>query len=276
MRGNNILKRLTSTVLITAVALAFSITIGADDSYAASGGKTYYLPTNVYMEETGVSKDEVTFDELSVDKIKYDKYGNVTSLYFGGIPYKFKIKYKNKKGLIKSVTAKTEGKTIKKTYDKKGRLKTVKTPKATYKYQLGKKNTIKKVTKKGKTFYNVKSIKFHKNGFAKKVVYSNGNYITYNKNGLAVTYYSKSEKLKCKYKYTYSKGMLTEAKEYHNGKLRVLYHFDYNNYEEGPAKPAKTKSVWQYSSVMCFLSAPSAAGELYPKSALSGVNNINY
>ena len=256
-------KRIISLLAAFALAVtafcAYGVTSG--EVNAASKAKTYALPSDVYVHYYGDNRDYGMCD------MKYDKFGNLTKGYYN---YSFgvnnKIKYRNKKGKIASVTEKYYGEksgTLKKTYDKKGRLTKVKTPKATFKYTVNKKGIIKKVTRNGKLYYSVKSIKYHKNGVVYKVVYNNGDVNYYNSNGLLT-------KLKVKkdatytYKYTKKNGKVVKAIAKRNGKKYAKISFYYDN-------SATTKNVWLYSAAISAAGGgPSNVFEIYAKSAISG------
>lgn len=257
-------KRLLSLLTIFAVAMTFVFTYSMTDgnAYAASKTKKYYLPKEIHV---------VYFDDdstSSLTEIKYDKYGNMKSAWISeAIPSKYTIKYRNKKGAISTVKYGDGDAVSKKYYDKKGRLTKVKVGSDIYKYTLDKKGTIKKVTLNGKTYYKVKSVKYHKNGFVSKVVYGNGNVNTYNSSGLLT---SATEKGGSKYTYKYTKK---------NGKIvKMVVKRDGENFKKITLKYGKstTTDVWKYSSIICYANGPSNACELYAKGALSGVNEVDY
>lgn len=252
-------KRLLSMLTIMAVAMTFVFSFAVTgDVYAGSKSKKYYLPKEIQIEDY-----EFEYESGLTDPT-YDKYGNLTSgVIADAIPLKFTIKYKNKKGTISSVKSSDGDYAIKKTYDKKGRLKKIKAGSDTYKYTTNKKGIISKVTRNGKLYYKVKSIKFHKNGFVSKVVYSNGNVNKYNANGL-MTYAKIKNGGKYTFKYTKKNGKVVKAVVKKNGKKIRKVTMKYGS--------AKTKDVWKYSSVMCFAGAPSNACELYSKCSVSGLN----
>lgn len=241
------------------VTFSFSFAVIDGTASAASKSKKYYLPTGC---DTEYADDTYT----NVYRIKYDKYGNLKSagVWGAGIPYKIKNKYRKKKGNLSSATVYFDDQVeLKKTYDKKGRLTKIKAGKDIYKYKKNRKGIFTKVTRNGKKYYSVKKIKYHKNGFVSKVVYSNGNVNYYNKDGLMT---SAKEKKGPKYTYTYTKkkGKVVKVVTKRNGKLYSTMTIEYGK--------AKTKSVWKYSCAMSFAGAPSNACELYSMSALSGNN----
>lgn len=256
--------KLLSIVTVLAVTAAFIALFAAADGsmYASAKAKKYALPKEVevtYLEDDSKS---------SLTKIKYDKYGNIKSALISEmIPMKYKVKYRNKKGVISKATFTDGDAVMEKTYDKKGRLKKVKIGSDTYKYSTNKKGIIKKVTLNGKTYYKVKSIKFHKNGFAKKVVYSNGNVNKYNKDGL-MTFASEKGGSKYTYKYTKKSGKV----------VKVIVKRDGVKYKQINLKygKSKTKDVWKYSTLVNYADGPSNATELYSKCALSGANALNW
>lgn len=254
-------KSLLSLVTITAAAMALVIAFAAADGslYASAKAKKFVLPKSIKIKyaENGSS---------SLTKIKYDKYGNMTSALISEmIPIKYKIKYRNKKGAISSLTYTDGDFSVKKTYNKKGRLTKVKLGKYVYKYTTDKKGTIKKVTINGKTDYTVKSVKYQKNGFISRIVYSNGNVNKYNSNGLMTSAIDKKAGDKYTYKYTKKSGKIVKVAVKKNGK----------NYKTVTLKYGKSKGdIWKYSSVICYADGPSNVTELYSQGALSGTNDF--
>lgn len=262
-------KRLLSLFTILALAVTFSASFAMADGNAYAAGKTkkYYLPAEVrwtnYAENT----------QGSLTKIKYDKYGNITyGLIAENIPMKFVTKYRNKKGTIASVTYGEQGKNAIKTYDKKGRitkedglLDYVKGE--TYRYTKNKKGTVIKVTLNGDKYYNVKSIKYHKNGFVKKVVYNNGNINNYNSDGLLTSAIAKTDKgAKYTYKYTKKNGKVVKIAVKRNGKKYSTIKLKYGK--------ASTGDVWKYSCLIDYAGGPSNACELCSNCTLSGNNGL--
>ena len=245
----------------------FTFTFAVSDSFAASKSKkTYYLPKSIICTYNADEEDYIQ----SLTGIKYDKHGNMTyGVVSETIPYVYKIKYKNKKGLISKVTFGDGEVKATKYFDKKGRLKKTVYGKKKYVYKTDKKGRIKKVTKNGKKLYSVKSIKFHKNGMASKVVYSNGNVTKYNSDGL-LTYETVKKKNGKKdtytYKYTKKSGKVVKVTVNRNGKKYMKFSVKYGK--------AKTKDVWKYSTMFSFANGPSYAGEIYSKCALSGFNAL--
>ena len=243
-------------ILTVTAAFIFALTVADGKVYAA---KKYALPTEV--ESTYYGEDSFT----SLTNIKFDKYGNIKSaLAAEAIPLKYKATYRNKKGVLSKVTI-TDGETsLKKTYDKKGRLTKIVIGDETYKYKSNKKGIISKVTLNGKLYYKVKSIKFHKNGFVSKVVYGNGNVNTYNKDGLMTSV--KADGSKYTYSYTKKNGKIT----------KIIVKCDGKKYQKITLKYGKsyTTDVWKYSCLIAHASGPSNACELYAKSVISGVNTI--
>ena len=268
-KSKNLTKRLVSMVMIAAVVFVFSFTASIDNSYAASKTKYYYLPTSV---ESSVPYGGQQYD-FGMTNIKYDKYGNIKYGVFRSShkPIKFKIKYRNKKGSIKSVsyTGYIAGK---KTYDKKGRLTTQKFTKGgfedTYKFKTNKKGTINKVTTttpQSSDWTNVKSIKYYKNGFVKKVVYSDGHVVNYSSNGLLTSSIPNPTdgSTKLTYKHIKKNGKVVRVDMYRNGKKCGSTVLKYGK--------AKTKDVWKYSAAVSYAGGPTNACELYSKSAQSGI-----
>lgn len=257
-------KKLLSLLMVLAVSMTFvlSFAMAGNDVYAAAKSPKYYLPTNVW------GYDYTTGESSSLNNIKYDKYGNIKSAWLSEmIPVKYTIKYKNKKGVVSAVTYGNSDTTAKKYYDKKGRLKKVKTGKDTYKYKTNKKGIIKNVTRNGKKYYTVKKVKYHKNGFVSKVVYGNGNVNKYNSSGLMTSVKLKNG-TKFTYKYTKKNGKVVKAVIKRNGKNYRKYTFEYGK--------ATTKDVWKYSCLIYYAGGPSNAGELYAYSPLSGVNSADW
>ena len=254
------MKKLFSLVTIMAVAFAFSCAAAGVNVYAAA--KKYPLPKEVWTENY---EDD---GMISISDIKYDKHGNVKSALLSEmIPVKYTIKYKNKKGVISTVSFGNSEAKGKKYYDKKGRLTKVKAGKDVYKYKTDKKGIIKKVTLNGKKLYGVKKISYHKNGFVSKVVYSNGNVNKYNSSGLMTAVKVKGGS---KYTYKYTKK---------NGKVvKILVKCDGEKYQKTTIKygKSKTKDVWKYSCLMNYAGGPSNATELYSKGALSGLNALDW
>ena len=258
-------KRLLSLLTILAVAMTFVFSYAMTDgnAYAASKSKKYYLPTEISV---------VYFDEDNttggLSNITYDKYGNLTSAIIAEvIPVKYEIKYKDKKGTISSVSYGDGESVSTKIYNNKGRLTKVTAGNDVYSYSKGKKGTIKTVTLNGEQYYNVKKIKFHKNGFVSKVVYSNGNVNKYNSNGLMTSATVKNGP-KYTYKYTKKNGKVVKAIVKRDGKNYKQLTFKYGS--------AKTKDVWKYSCVICYADGPSNACELYAKGSLSGSNALDW
>ena len=239
------------------MTFVFSYAITDGNAYAASKSKKYYLPTEinvVYFDEGNTTE--------SLSKITYDKYGNLTSAVISEmIPVKYAIKYKDKKGTISSVAYGDGDVVSHKYYNKKGSLSKITIGEYNYTYSKGKKGTIKKVTLNGKKYYNVKSIKFYKNGFVSKVVYNNGNVNKYNSKGLLTSTKEKNGP-KYTYKYTKQNGKVVKAVVRRNGKKYKQVTFKYGK--------AKTKDVWKFSCVVCYADGPSNACELYAKGSLSG------
>ena len=203
----------------------------------------------------------------SVSKMKFDKYDNLKSVLVSEmIPVKFTTKYK-KKDVISSVSYTDSEVTVKKSYDKKGRIKKVKAAGSTFKYKMDKKNMIKKVTFNGDKSYSVKKIKYHKNGFASKVVYGNGNVDKYNSDGLLTSAKVKGGP-KYTYKYTKKNGKVVKAIVKKNGKKYQKVEIEYGK--------DTTKNVWKYSCVFSYGGALSYAGELYSEATLSGFNQVGW
>lgn len=256
-------KRLLSLLTILAMVMSFAFTFMAvDDNVYASSSKKYYLPTTISVDKTDDSF-------YGVSEVKYDKYGNIKSEYSGHvIPDKYNISYRNSKGKLKKVTRiYDEEKTAISTYDKNGRISSIKVVvpghKATYKYTKNKKGIITKVTRNGKLYYKVKNISYYSNGFVKKVTYSNGNVNYYNRDGLMTKAIVKTDKgAKYTYKYNKKNGKVVKAVEYRNGKKKATYTFEYGK--------KTTTSVWKYSCAMAWGGGPSNVYELYAKSAQSG------
>lgn len=259
-------KKLTSLLTVTAIAITFvfCFAIASDDVYVSAKSKKYHLPKEISVTNYGEEDD--SFGGLA--NIKYDKYGNMKFAYYSeAIPSTFKIKYRNKKGVISSVTIGEDKVITKKTYDKKGRVKTIKTDTEKYKIKSDKKGIIKKVTLNGKKYYSIKKIKFHKNGFVSSVTYSNGNVNKYNKDGLLTSIKIKGGK-KYTYKYTKKKGKIVKIIEKCDGKKTQKVTLKYGK--------ATTKDLWKFSCVVDFAGGPSNATELYAKAALSGVSYIDF
>ena len=260
VKKKTIIRYIMSMMLVFAVVFVNAFAFAGTDSYAASKSKKYYLPTEIQIVD--YSEDGYS----SLTDIQYDKYGNLTSALISEmIPVKYTIKYKNKKGAISSVTFGDGDVSAKKTYDKKGRLKQVKYGKDTFKFTSNKKSKIKKVTRNGKNYYKVKSIKFHKNGFASKVVYNNGNVNKYNTDGLLTSATVKGGP-KFTYSYTKVNGNVVEMIIYRDGQKYKKVTLKYGN--------VTTKDVWKYSCVICYAGGPSNACELCANNSLSGFNAI--
>lgn len=262
MDRRRINKQILSMLLAFAVVFTFSFAVFGTDSYAASKSKKYSLPKEIRIVYYGIDGYQ------SETNVKYDKYGNLTyTLDAEMIPVTYKIKYRNKKGAISSLTYGDGDDTAQKYYDKKGRLKKIVKNGKTYTYKTNKKGIIKKVSVNGKKYYSVKSIKYHKNGFVSKVVYSNGNVNKYNSKGLMTYAKEKKTGTKYTYKYTKKKGKVVKVIVKRNGK----------NYKKITVKYGKTKTndIWKYSSFFAFAGGPSNANELYAKSSLSGENWFN-
>ena len=117
----------------------------------------------------------------------------------------------------------------------------------------------------GKTYYRIKSIKYHKNGFVSKVVYGNGNVNRYNTAGLMTSAIVKTDEgAKYTYKYTKKNGKVVKVIVRRNGELNSKTTVKYGK--------KSTKDVWKYSCAMSFAGCPTNAYELYAKSTLSGIN----
>ncbi|MBQ6440736.1 MAG: hypothetical protein IJJ06_11585 [Mogibacterium sp.] len=257
-------KRLLSLITIMALTMTFvmSFAMSYGSTYAASA-KKYYLPNEVLITYYGDDEGTRFYSE-----IKYDKHDNMKSMLCAEmIPISVTTKYKNNKGKISSVSLTDTEEVIKKTFNDKGRLTKVKMGKDIYKVTSDKNGIINKVTLNGKKYYKVKSIKFHKNGFVSKVVYTNGNKNYYNEDGLMTSAVLKNGK-KYTYKYTVKNGKVT----------KVIVRFDGKKVRKIEYKYSKksTKDVWQYSCTMCYLSGTSNACELYAKSPLGVYNDFGW
>ena len=256
-------KRFQSLLMIIAIAMMFASAFAVLDGglYAEAKTKKYYLPKSsktVYYDE-----DRTT---SSLQNAKYDKYGNLRSgMILEMIPMQFKAKYRNKKGTLERVSISDGDPVGKKYYNKKGYLTKIKFGKQVYKVSRNKKGLIKKITIDGKTYYRIKSIKYHKNGFVSKVVYGNGNVNRYNTAGLMTSATVKTEgEGKYTYKYTKKNGKVVKVIVRCNGEL----------YSKTTVKYGKksTKDIWKYSCAMSYAGCPTNAYELYAKSTLSGIN----
>ena len=261
IKNRRLTKHVLAMLLVFAVTFVFAFAFAGADSYAASKSKKYYLPTEIHV-------DYFDPDEISswLTDITYDKYGNMTSALISDmIPVTFKIKYRNKKGAIASVTFGDGETTAKKPYDKKGRLTNVKFGSDTYKYTKNKKGKVKKVTRNGKLYYSVKSIKYRKNGFVSKVTYSNGNVNRYNTDGLMTSAVVKNGP-KYTYEYTRENGKVVKVLVKRNGVKYKQVTLKYGS--------ATTKDLWKFSSVINYADGPSNAAELCTNNSLSGFNCI--
>ena len=261
IKNKRLTKNILAMVLVFAVTFVFAFAFAGADSYAASKSKKYYLPTEIHVDYFGPDESSSWLTDIT-----YDKHGNMTSAVMNDlIPVKFKIKYRSKKGAISSVTFGNGVSAAKKTYDKKGRLTTVKCGSDTYKYTKSKKGKTKKVTHNGKLYYSVKSIKYRKNGFVSKVTYSNGNVNKYNSDGFLTSAVVKNGP-KYTYEYTKENGKVVKALVKRNGVNFKQVVFKYGK--------ATTKDLWKYSSVIDFAGGPSNATELCMNNSLSGFNDI--
>jgi hypothetical protein len=249
-------------LLVFAVTFAFTFAFAGADSYAASSSKKYYLPKNVRVT---YYDDEDRYG--SVTNIKYDKYDNMTSALLSEmIPVTYKIKYRDKKGTISSVTYGDGEVSHKKYYNEKGLLKKV-VNYDKYVYTKNKKGYATKVTCNGKKFYNVKTIKYQKNGFVSKVVYNNGNINYYNSEGLMTSAIVKTDEgAKYTYKYYKKNGKIVKIIAKRNGKKMKKITLEYGK--------ATTKDIWKYSCIMSYTDCPSNAVELCTNNSLSGMNGL--
>lgn len=263
-RDPNMKKRLLSLITIIALAMTFVMSFAMTDGSAyAAGSKKYYLPKEVKVTYYGDNDGIRLFSD-----IKYDKHDNLKSLMYEDmeamamVPVTVTTKYKNSKGKISAVTVKDNKTVIKKTYNAKGCVKKVKLPDTVIKTTSDKNGIVSKVTVNGNTIIKVKSIKFHKNGFVKKVVYDNGAKNYYNEDGLLTSAVNfRGDKFS--YRYTVKNGKVTKVIIRRDGKKVKKFEFKYSK--------KTTKDVWKYSCMMCYFGGPSNACELYAKGSLGGI-----
>ena len=125
-------KTLSHVIIVLAAVMGFAAlsAMANDNAYAA---KKYPLPKEIdvkYYEDDS----KATFE-----KIKYDKYGNLKSVFISEmIKMTYKNKYRNKKGVLSKVEYGDGEQVIEKFYDKKGRLTKVKSGSDTYKFTTNK------------------------------------------------------------------------------------------------------------------------------------------
>ena len=254
------------------VALA-TIMILASVSMVFATPKKYSLPTSVrsttvyYGYKTDCSGQKYSYVANTITwnfKYKYSKYGHVVSEDNGYGKTVYNWKYKKKKPVSVTTGSKNNSMFFKKTYGKKGRLKS----KTEYwydnsgkgmvtgesKYAYNKKGWIKKCTRvdsSGNVFISNYTYKFHRNGFPKTITYTSKygkktievndkGLITNNGTKYEYTYDKKGRPVMCVIKtmnsgrvysedrlyFYYSKAKTTDKKAYFAAMNNILYNAD--------------------------------------------------